>query len=228
VLLWHHIERRLQSSVASPYVTFARCPEAKLRAPPAPTSISSETLEGFSRDSTLKLSRCKMRRVKAPVKLLKEQIGHPGVDTAPADVSQHGLSLRSAYLCFRLLHLGFVSPPPPSGGVGTYSQWKLPNPCTGRAPLILDRDQALAWVFAVLAVAISVAMSRITVIVAFLPGSIFAALLEQDLQQAMSLFAIATAWYIASPALGAGARQCGRQLASDGMSCLFAMLPALT
>ena len=130
------------------------------------------------------------------------------------------LSLRSAWNCVRLLYLGFVASPPPRrpNSFSDVQRTRAGSPCCARGRVSclrrcssnVDWDQALAWIFAALAVAIAVIMSRITVLVAFLPGRIFAALQEQDLHGAMAAFAAATAWYIASPALGAGARQLGK------------------
>ena len=76
---------------------------------------------------------------------------------------------------------------------------RLSNPHS-RLPLAL---------YAAAALGIALGMSQITVRVAYLPGAVFTALQNGDLPQAALALAAAVTWYLASPALGAGARACG-------------------
>lgn len=142
----------------------------------------------------------------------------PHLNEAPPLISalpppRVALSCASIWYCARLLYLGFVSSPPPADGAtrkGCCPQRRTSFAWGRGRVMTLDLDQVLAWVYALLAVFVAVAMSRITVVVAFLPGEIFAALQAQNLDGAMVAFAAASAWYVASPALGAGARALGK------------------
>jgi ABC-type uncharacterized transport system fused permease/ATPase subunit len=137
---------------------------------------------------------------------------HPDAATSSAATKPTRITpafhLTSLRYCVRLLWLGFcVRPPRPIS----------PDACLLPAPLsslcvlrLLDADQFAAWSCALLAIALAVAMSRITIAVAFLPGAIFNAIVAQDWRAAMAAFGAATAWYVASPTLGAGARALGK------------------
>ena len=66
------------------------------------------------------------------------------------------------------------------------------------------------WALTLCSISLAICLSRLTVAVAFLPGTVYDALLDGHPAAALRQFAVVLLWYTASAGMGAGARSLGR------------------